>query len=477
MNNGRGARFSNEKYLTRNQVAKEMNSTLIENIWQEVIDYRSLFMTTLTLRTVERNKLRVVYTPKINDKIMSVERKLTSVYNQVNKIKLRADFYSELHFKLIKNVLTTVSERYHVVVNDGLLNQIINGSISALSPQELVLDNYYKALFMYKGVSDGAVDHNLLMKFAECFNIIAPGSFPYRQSEIKTQSEVALIGRLYLHVPVNQISEMLDDILNFVQSSNAPSFVKFVAIFFFLSYIKPFEFYSEEIALLFAKAFLISEDLESIVPYINFEALLTKYQEEAVDIMNEVKRTNDLTYFVDFISEVTFTLLKKIDEVVISLKAEILKQEQLGLTPLGDQSLKPKPMNLDLFAFVEEESKPYVPSRKEEVKVEKLEEETPLTALQTQDLAFSGFPQELGESDARKLETHLRESNPTLSKAEAYFFARHCTLGKYYTISQFKDILGCAYETARTSMDHLAASGYYRKEKLKNKFIYTPNKL
>ena len=66
---------------------------------------------------------------------------------------------------------------------------------------------------------------------------------------------------------------------------------------------------------------------------------------------------------------------------------------------------------------------------------------------------------------------------PSLSRAEAYFYARHCTMGKYYTISQFKNEIGCAYETARTSMEHLAASGYYRKEKFKNKFIYTPIRL
>lgn len=40
--------------------------------------------------------------------------------------------------------------------------------------------------------------------------------------------------------------------------------------------------------------------------------------------------------------------------------------------------------------------------------------------------------------------------------------------------AQYKKLLHCAYETARTSMDNLVELGFYRKEKLNNKFIYTP---
>jgi predicted transcriptional regulator len=47
-------------------------------------------------------------------------------------------------------------------------------------------------------------------------------------------------------------------------------------------------------------------------------------------------------------------------------------------------------------------------------------------------------------------------------------------MGKFYTIQQFKKAEGVVYETARTSMDNLAKRGYYRREQVKNKFVYTP---
>ena len=89
-------------------------------------------------------------------------------------------------------------------------------------------------------------------------------------------------------------------------------------------------------------------------------------------------------------------------------------------------------------------------------------------------VALPTMPIGLDEKDAARIEENLLEINPKLKRGEAYFYARHCTIGKYYTIAQYKKTLGCAYETARTSMDHLVYEGYYRKEMLKNKFIYTP---
>ena len=94
----------------------------------------------------------------------------------------------------------------------------------------------------------------------------------------------------------------------------------------------------------------------------------------------------------------------------------------------------------------------------------------------TQSIAFSSIMVGLDEDEAQKFENHLKERYPELSSNQAYFYARHCTLGMNYTISQFKKCNNCAYETARTSMDKLVELGFYRKESRKNKFIYVPVK-
>ena len=68
----------------------------------------------------------------------------------------------------------------------------------------------------------------------------------------------------------------------------------------------------------------------------------------------------------------------------------------------------------------------------------------------------------------------LIEINPLIRYHQASFYAHHHDFGRYYTISQFKKFANCAYETARTSMECLVSLCLYRKEQLKNKFVYTP---
>jgi len=82
----------------------------------------------------------------------------------------------------------------------------------------------------------------------------------------------------------------------------------------------------------------------------------------------------------------------------------------------------------------------------------------------------------LSDKEIKEYTQYLLETNPALNKNQASFLASHCTMGRYYTIQQFKKFTRCAYETARTSMDKLAQERYYSKLQVKNKFVYTPRK-
>ena len=115
---------------------------------------------------------------------------------------------------------------------------------------------------------------------------------------------------------------------------------------------------------------------------------------------------------------------------------------------------------------------PVVEKPVEEKKTIKVEE--PKVENEPKGLAVSYIPPELDEKTALRLERHLLELDVRLKKGQAYFYARHCTLGMYYTIDQYKKAVKCVYETARTSMDQLAEFGYYKKEQIGKKFVYTP---
>jgi len=124
---------------------------------------------------------------------------------------------------------------------------------------------------------------------------------------------------------------------------------------------------------------------------------------------------------------------------------------------LKSNQLKPSKSKLEASKFI----------GKVESKEEKVAKEHVNTDVITDLSSLEGL-----ENDA--FAKALVELYPNVKYTQALFYARHRTVGRFYTIGHFKDFLECAYETARTSMEFLTSIGLYRKEQLKNKFVYTP---
>jgi len=92
------------------------------------------------------------------------------------------------------------------------------------------------------------------------------------------------------------------------------------------------------------------------------------------------------------------------------------------------------------------------------------------------ELAFTVPGTGLSDKEIKEYSRYIVETNPNVRRPQALFFAGHSVVGRYYTIQDYKRTIRCAYETARTSMDNLAAEGFYKKLQVKNKFVYTPIK-
>ncbi|MEY3692117.1 MAG: hypothetical protein RLZZ388_288, partial [Bacillota bacterium] len=195
------------------------------------------------------------------------------------------------------------------------------------------------------------------------------------------------------------------------------------------------EVFNDELSYLLFKNILVHSDYESVPCYLNIEQMMENEQYEKR--MLEVQRSGDITYLLDFILPYMHASIDQLlDQLVTIQKQQLIhEQKSMNTTPiLTGPSPSPLP----------KETAP-----------------------------FSASESTIGEVEANRLQQHLLETHPSMKKGEAYFYARHHSLGKYYTLAQYKKLLDCAYETARTSMEHLVKLGYYRKEKYKNKYVYT----
>lgn len=445
-------RFSNKTYATKAEVSRVLGISQVDTIWSSIISYRSHFTSNLDLRNIERTPFNFVMTPLIAQRVTNVERKLTKAMVKYSRLSLQDLTRYNLRRSKLVQCLKWITAKYQLDVTDDFLMNLIVGNISSLAPQDLILQKYLDCLVHLEKYYDDAIDEKFLSLVYGKLSGYQEIKQLYRIEDLEDGGSKAIINRVYNAAPAERIAAMMKNLMEFIQNSDISFFVKAVASFYFIQYIKPFDCYSEEIAILFMKDVLAHGDIDQLATLLDFEMLISSEGEVLQRIFQEVQKTNDLTYLIIYATEKCEAIITTIFDTLTTLNAEVIEQEffKEENLPEEDKSEKPIEMPSDF-------NNPSSSSIDYEIKV-----------------ALPIMPIGLDEKDATKIEEHLLEMNPNLKKADAHFYARHCTIGKYYNIQQFKKVIVCAYETARTSMDRLVYEGFYRKEMIKNKFVYTP---
>ncbi|HAK05228.1 MAG TPA: hypothetical protein DCM23_00790 [Firmicutes bacterium] len=444
-------RFSNETYATRSDVIRALRTNLVDAIWTNIIKYRGQFTRLLSLHGIDHGQLTIVLTPSIVDATNTLERKLMKAWRKLDNVAKTSSAYALFEQQLIAEQLEAIAKKYRININEAFCKSIVNDSLSNIVPERMILVNYFAAIKYIKNNPNDPIDEAF---FASLYTILSGQEdlkTLYREHEISSYEQKALINKTYVAAPINRIDEMMKELQEFIIHAEMSPLIKAIIALYFIMLIKPFETYSEEMALLTLKTILVHADFDEMPLLLMLEPLLIDQNDDLARTMNEVQKTGDVTYLiVALLPLIEAAVMRILDDSVVFEKETIIEEA-----------------HHDVIAEV-----PATISPQAEASVLPATTNKPLTIDER--MALPSIPITLDEVDASRIEEHLMETNPALKRGEAYFYARHCTIGKFYTISQFKKTLGCAYETARTSMDHLAQLGYYRKEHYKNKFIYTP---
>lgn len=458
-------KFSNERYCTRKDVVEAMKTPLIDSIWNSVLEYRSNFSVVLPLKHINNTSYSVCLTPTMVEHVNSVERKLMRLMAEYAKIGNLAE-KDVFRVKAYVKILKCVSKRYELTLEDAVIENIVNGNISTLSPELMILNRYYQCLLEIESNCNSKVSVESLSKFYSLLMGTNSTDTSFRRQEVDNSMSKVVIGRLYLGVPVDTIGANMQQLFSFLENSHISMFIKALAAFYFIYYVKPFDAYTEEIAVLTLKKVLGFNDIGAVASLVDFEDLVAN-KDELESFIIESQKTYDLTYLVNYVLRKSEPYLDNVLDQIVEAQREVIHSE---IYQPEEKNILNRTKNIN---FSDEESFKNINGKIQEQNIEP----TKSTGVgYSQSIAITNLPTGLSEDDATRLENHLMELNPNLSHGQAYFYARHCTLGMNYTIAQYKKILGCAYETARSSMDHLVYLGYYRKELLKNKYIYTPVK-
>ena len=461
-----GIRWSEEKYATKDEVRDAYNMSMIDNIWKQIIDYRRLYTKTLDLHNIDRTPYMVVVTQTIQLKVASVERRLSRILVKTHDMKA---YGKELFAKRrYAKTIEVLDSNYKTNISQEMVSHLLDEDLSTIPSQYSLIYNYIRTLKYYaSGHYTDIIDYRLLESILKQIQGVSFDNLTlekeYREEEIET-SHYYQNNYVYKAAPIERIADMIDELCNFVRESDLSPVIKAIVANYYLNYVKPFDYLNEEANALFAKICLGHFDFDEASMYLNFEKIVFDTDEKLNKISVECQKTLDLTYYVNYILDLLDEDLKDIlDEIVLTERDEI-KNEQIDLSE--DEGLNAK-------STVEEEAKPSersVAVMARPVEFVKLQEPSPY--IGESNVALPVFPAGLKEQDVEGIVTNLLEVYPYLKRTQAHFYARHCTIGKHYTISQFKKEENV--ETARTSMDFLAENGFYSKTKVRNKFVYSP---
>ena len=318
-------KFSNEIYATKNDIVKAMKTPLVDGIWTQVLEYRGDFYESLSLTNYDANRFSVCMTPTISKRLNSFERRLTTILNQYSRLQrnLANEFFKH---KVYKKILKIIAKKYNVDTQDTVLDGIIDGTITYNLPtDQLILQRYYSCLADIEENYLQDIDENTIGDFYSKLMGTDELTSYYRKTDTDKYSGYS-IGRIKIGVAPQHIENAVEQLIKFINYDNQSLTVKAVATLYDIYYIRPFENYSEEIAVLMLKKVLAYNDVNSIAALLCFETLLENKEELEGKIL-DCQKYCDLTYLITYVLNKVEPLVDKIaDEIAESQKLTIKKE-------------------------------------------------------------------------------------------------------------------------------------------------------
>ena len=447
-------RFTIEKYCTKNDVARALGTNLIEPIWREIADFRKRLSIDLPFFDTSRIKFTLTYIDPVQAKSAQTNDEVTSFVGAYSKIANGSIAQYTFTRGVLKDCLAAIARLNNLDVSEITLTNIIDNN--QVDWQYRYLVNYHRALQDLKNNPNTGIDEEFLARnYAMLKGEEELTSF-YRTSDVESLSSKFLVNRVYDQgIPSHMIDDIMPPLFDYITNSDISLSGRLSAIFFMFNYVRPFDSFNMELACLLAKKVISTTNINTASIYVPLESF-TLVKEFFNEVSNEVKKTHDFTY----------ASLKGSEIINLSFENAISRMNELRATSL-DSEVK---MGSDEEKAEEEFGPKIVVPKKAEKKSE--------TKAQIQQRFERRAPKfelvQLSEKEIKAKINDLLETDPYLNKEQADFYVRHSTYGKYYSIQQYVKCEKVVYETARTAMERLAKGGYYRREQIKNKFVYTP---
>ena len=470
--------YTDVVYVTQRGLRVALGTSQNDWAWGHIQEYRQSAKIETSLRAISASKFWVCRTERINAKFAEFEESLKQYSSAFSALSSYPEAKKKIEKEAFFRLLSEARDLEGKPIPDVTLRAMLSGMYRESNPNHVAVLGYKKALEDLQANPDQFPEVDYLAKVYGMLLGTDELTVFYRETDSRTVYQVSVYGvnTSYEECRAKEIEKMMENFFGFLNYDNLSYVLKALIALYFIHYIKPFDNYNDLIASLLAKAILANGGLGEAASIIPLEKILKKGP-KFDDIDGEIQRSADITYFLMYAMDTlrgeiasgldSFTRARR-EALDIEARRGPVKEEE----PEPEKPVEPTPIVMAPNPAPKPVEVPAEKQEEAERPVAPKPEPVPVVAS----YAFVAPKSELSDKEIRDAARYIRQTNPNIRKAQALFFAGHCTMGCYYTIQDYKRATKCAYETARTSMDNLAREGFYQKLQIKNKFVYKPIK-
>ena len=129
-------RFTEEKYASKSEVMKDLNTSLVDNIWNNIITYRKQYNQGLSLHSFAKAEYVLCNCQFIISKTAQAEMKLLRVMRELSA--LTEDDYKAFEFSSYQTLLKSVAKNNELDDSDIRMRGVLRNEIKALDKANLI---------------------------------------------------------------------------------------------------------------------------------------------------------------------------------------------------------------------------------------------------------------------------------------------------------------------------------------------------
>ena len=285
-------RFTDEKYASKSEVIKELGTSLVDNIWANILAYRRSHYIKTTLKCLDYSDLLLYKGDGTDNLISSFEEKLSHYISECEFFSGDDSLFEQFKLNSTANLISYLSSFHKQEKSEALSRGLVKGTIKPNNEIDEFLLRYQRVL---DNLANFTIDEEFLLKLhAE----VSGSNEGYRHADDNSINNRVLIDRLYSSAKVAYIPMFIGQLINFINNSELPFVYKGIIACYYLNLVKPFNNYNEEVSLLLLKAILMNEGVGPLIKIVPLEKVLSLPNDELSKMLNDSQRYSDVTYFL-----------------------------------------------------------------------------------------------------------------------------------------------------------------------------------